>query len=395
MWSAYRAVFAVPAVRRAVLLGFLVRMPMFTIGLLVTVHIVTDLGRSYGEAGIAATVLLASIAIGGPWRGRLLDRFGLRRVVAPALAVQVLVTWTVPFVDYVPLLVLLAISGLFVVPGHALIRQSLITAVGEEQRRTALSLDGMVLELSAAIGPAIAVAIATSWSTRWMLFVALVLNVVAGALLWWQDLPIHVDAKPEAPVARREWFGRRFIGILAACTMATIILSATDLGIVAMLREQGQPTLIGLAFASWCIGSLVGGLLYGGLRRPMTLPLLLGLLSALTALPALATGTVSLVVAVFIAGLLCQPVITAGVEALTLAVPDRARGEALGVHATAMTGGSAAGAPLAGFVIDARGGAWAFLVVAALGFVVAVGGWLLMAIGRRRPPRVAQVELPS
>ncbi|HQK30292.1 MAG TPA: MFS transporter, partial [Phycicoccus sp.] len=65
MWSAYRAVFAVPAVRRAVLLGFLVRMPMFTIGLLVTVHIVTDLGRSYGEAGIAATVLLASIAIGG------------------------------------------------------------------------------------------------------------------------------------------------------------------------------------------------------------------------------------------------------------------------------------------------------------------------------------------
>ena len=84
---------------------------------------------------------------------------GLRRVVAPALAVQMLVTWTVPFVDYVPLLVLLAISGLFVVPGHALIRQSLITAVGEEQRRTALSLDGMVLELSAAIGPAIAVAI--------------------------------------------------------------------------------------------------------------------------------------------------------------------------------------------------------------------------------------------
>ena len=396
MLSAYRAVFAVPAVRRAVLLGFLIRMPMFTIGLLVTVHLVTDLGRTYAEAGLAATVLLASIAIGGPWRGRLLDRFGLRRVVAPALAVQVVVAATVPFVDYVPLLLLLALSGLFVVPGHALIRQSLITAVGEEQRRTALSLDGMVLELSAAIGPAIAVAIATSWSTRWMLFLTLVLNVVAGALLWWQNLAIHVDDRPDEPVARREWLGRRFLGILAACSMATIILSATDLGIVALLREQRQPQLIGVAFASWCIGSLVGGLVYGGLgRKAPPLSVLLGLLAVLTALPALATGTLSLIVAVFVAGLLCQPVITAGVEALTLAVPDRARGEALGFHATAMTGGSAIGAPLAGFVIDARGGAWAFLVVAGLGLVVAVGGWLLTRVGRRRPPSAARVELPT
>ena len=55
MWvDRYRPVWAVPAVRRAVALGFLVRMPMFTIGILVTIHVVTALGRSYTAAGVAA-----------------------------------------------------------------------------------------------------------------------------------------------------------------------------------------------------------------------------------------------------------------------------------------------------------------------------------------------------
>ena len=386
MFAAYRPVLAVPAVRRAVALGFLIRMPMFVTGVLVTLHIVTMLGRSYTQAGIAAAVLLAAIAIGAPWRGRLLDRHGLRRVVAPCAAVQVGVMATAPFVGYPVLLVVLAISGLFVVPGHSLIRQSLITAVPPEQRRTALSLDGMVLELSAAIGPAAAIAIAAATSTRWVLFGVLALGVVAAAVLWWEDLPIHADSAPEQPISRRSWLGPRFIGVLVACAMATFMLSATDLGIVAALREFGRPGLIGIAFATWCLGSLVGGLVYGSLGRAVTLPVLLGLLSLVSFLPAFAPGPWSFVAAVTVAGLLCQPMITAGVEALTRIVPDRARGEALGFHGTAMTGGSALGAPVAGAAIDAGGAPAAFLLAAGLGLAIAVGGALTVAF-RRRPPR--------
>lgn len=389
MWSDYRAVFAVPAVRRAVLLGFVVRMPMFTSGLIVTIHLVTTLHRSYAEAGVASTVLLAGIAIGGPWRGRLLDRYGLRRVVAPTIAVQGLTALTAPFVGYLPLLPVLALSGLFITPGHAVIRQSLITGVPDNQRRMALSLDGVLLELSAAICPAIAVAVATVWSTRWVLFVTLLLNVVAGALLWWFDLPIHAEEKPTTAISRREWFGRRFVAILVVCTVSTMILSATDLGIVAMLREFQRDSLIGLAFASWCIGSLVGGVVYGALRRQIGLPLLLAGLSTTSLLPGFATGATSLLGAVFVAGLLCQPVITAGVEALSQAVPDRARGEALGFHATAMTAGSALGAPFAGLVIDGHGGAWAFLAAGATGLLVALAG---MALIRTRRSGARPVE---
>jgi len=146
MWvDRYRPVWAVPAVRRAVALGFLVRMPMFTIGILVTIHVVTALGRSYTAAGVAAMVSTAAIGLGAPWRGRLLDRYGLRAVVGPAILVQLLVGAAIPFLPYAPLLAALAVSGLFVIPGHALIRQTLITAVPADRRRTALSLDGIVL----------------------------------------------------------------------------------------------------------------------------------------------------------------------------------------------------------------------------------------------------------
>lgn len=384
MFAAYRPVLAVPAVRRAVALGFLIRMPMFVTGVLVTLHIVTMLGRTYTQAGVAAAVLLASIAVGAPWRGRLLDRHGLRRVVAPSALVQVGVMATAPFVGYPVLLLVLAISGLFVVPGHALIRQSLITAVPPDQRRTALSLDGMVLELSAAIGPAGAIALAAATSTRWVLFGVLLLNVVAAAILWREDLPIHADEAPEAPIARRSWLGPRFLGVLVACAMATFMLSATDLGIVAAFREFGRPGLIGVAFAAWCLGSLVGGLVYGSLGRPITLQVLLALLSLVTFLPAFAPSPWTFVAAVTVAGVLCQPMITAGVEALTRIVPDRARGEALGFHGTAMTGGSAIGAPVAGAAIDAGGASAAFLLAAALGLVIALGGMAAVAVNRAR-----------
>jgi len=384
MLSAYRPVLAVPAVRRAVVLGFLIRMPMFVIGVLVSLHIVTTLGRSYAEAGLAATVLLGGIAIGAPWRGRLLDRHGLRRVVGPSALVQVGVALTAPFVPYAVLLLVLALSGLFVVPGHSLIRQILITAVPPEQRRTALSLDGMVLEFSAAIGPAVALAIAAATSTRGVLLVVLLLNVVAAAVLWWQDLPIHAEAALEDPVPRRAWLGLRFLAILIACAAATLTLAATDLGIVAAVREFGRPALIGVAFAGWCLGSLVGGLIYGAAGRALPLAGLLAGLAATTALPVLAPNLWTFIAAVTVAGLLCQPTITAGVESLTRIVPDRARGEALGWHGTAMTGGSALGAPLAGVAIDGAGPDGAFLLAAVLGLAIAVLGALVVGITRRR-----------
>src|SRR6478752_1105767 len=100
----YRRVLSVPAARSALLLGLLLRVPMFAGGVVLTLHIVQSLHRSYTEAGVVTALATVCIAISGPWRGRLLDRMGLRRTVVPSIIVTALVWSVAPFVGYLPLL---------------------------------------------------------------------------------------------------------------------------------------------------------------------------------------------------------------------------------------------------------------------------------------------------
>ena len=72
----YRRVLAIPALRQALLLGLLVRIPIFAGGVVLTLHVVQSLGRSYGAAGLVTAAATVAIAVSGPWRGRLLDRRG-------------------------------------------------------------------------------------------------------------------------------------------------------------------------------------------------------------------------------------------------------------------------------------------------------------------------------
>ncbi|MFC7720503.1 MFS transporter [Nonomuraea recticatena] len=50
--------------------------------------------------------------------------------------------------------------------------------------------------------------------------------------------------------------------------------------------------------------------------------------------------------------------------------PAAARGEAMGLHGTALLIGGAASAPIAGAIIDAHGPAWAFAVAGLVGVVM-------------------------
>jgi MFS family permease len=85
--------------------------------------------------------------------------------------------------------------------------------------------------------------------------------------------------------------------------------------------------------------------------------------------------------------LLCAPTVTATVEQLSRLVPESHRGEMMGWHGSAMTAGSAVGAPVAGFAIDHGGWQWGFVVVSALG--VAIAGLGALVSRRRRGPTEA------
>ena len=383
----YRAALASPGLRSALLLGAFVRIPVFSAGVLLTVHVVTTLGRSYAAAGFLAAVATVAIAVSGPWRGRLLDRIGLRRVVLPSTLVA-LVCWSIaPWVGYLPLLVLAAAAGLFVIPTFSIIRQAVMAAVPTTERRTAISLDAVAVEISFIVGPAASIWAASHWDTRWVLFVVQMLGVVGGATLWWVD-PVLRSETEEADDAARprrsDWFGLPFVAVCLAASCATFVLSGTDLGIVARMRELDQPTAIGLVLALWGLGSLVGALVYGGLHRPISTFWLLGLLALVTLPMALADGALALGGLGFVAGLLCAPTITASIDQATRMVPASARGEAMGWHGSALTLGGALGAPFAGVAIDRAGAGGGFVAPAVVGLVVAVLGAGAAQTRRRR-----------
>jgi MFS family permease len=391
----YRRVLSSPALRQALVLGLLVRMPIFAGSVVLTLHVVSSLHRSYGAAGLVSAAATIAIAISGPWRGRLLDRLGLRRVVVPSIVVAA-VCWSIaPFAGYWWLLSLAALAGLFVIPSFAIIRQAVIAAVPESDRRTAISLDSVAVELSFMVGPAVGVWAATVWPTSWVLFSIEMVGVAAGVLLWLAN-PVIREAAEDAvldgngqPVAapavpRSEWFRPGFLAVCLAATATTVVLGGSDIAIVAALRAFGEQASIGWVLAVWGFGSLVGGLVYGGLHRSISAFWLLGGLSVVTAPMALAVGAPSLAVLSFVAGLLCAPTITATVDQVSRIVPLSARGEAMGWHGSFMTAGLALGAPAAGVAIDWWGWGAGFMLVALVGLAVAATGAGATRVRRRR-----------
>jgi MFS family permease len=285
-------------------------------------------------------------------------------------------------VQYWLLLALAAVAGLFVIPSFTIIRQAILAAVAEEDRRTALSLDGSMVELSFMVGPAAGVWATTVWPTSWVLFWVEMFGVAAGILLWVANLPLREEVRPtsggtvhetRAADRRSGWMRGRFLAVCTAALACTIVLGGTDLSIVAALRSFDAQPSIGVVLAVWGFGSLLGGLVYGGLHRSIPSAALLGLLAVVTVPMALASGVTSLALLSFVAGLLCAPTITATVDEVSRVVPLSARGEAMGWHGSFMTAGMALGAPAAGVAIDRFGYVGGFVGVSAVGLAVAVG----------------------
>lgn len=152
------------------------------------------------------------------------------------------------------------------------------------------------------------------------------------------------------------------------------MLSGTDVALVASLREAGQVSWTGAVLAIWGVYSLAGGFVFGMVRRPLSPLLLTGLLGAFTIPIGLAGGWQWLCLALVPAGALCAPSLAASADAVSRLAPAGARGEALGLHGSALTAGLAIGAPLSGVMIDAATPVWGFAVagLAGCGLALAV-----------------------
>ena len=386
--DAYRSTLRLPVVRRVLLLGIVMRIPLWATNVVLTLHVVSHLHRSYGAAGLVSAVITIALSISSPWRGRRLDQVGLRRAVLPSLVVLGGCWSVAPFVGYVPLLGLVALAGLFTVPTFSIVRQALISAVPVEDRKTVLSMDSVAIEISFMVGPAAGVLLATTVPTSWALFACAFATLAADVLLWVANPPLRADedgAEPDGSGAGRfAWVSLPSVAVLAMAAACTLVLTGTDVAIVAALRHLHHQSWIGWVLGVWGLGSAVGGFVYGALHRSAPVALLLGALAGLTVPAAVAVEPFSLAALLLLAGVFCAPTITATLDELSRLVPEHSRGEALGWHGSAMTIGSALGAPLAGVAIDATNWRGGFVVAGIAGLVAALAGAVVLA-RRARP----------
>ncbi|MEV0252322.1 MFS transporter [Nocardia sp. NPDC050712] len=380
----YREVLANPAVRNVLILGSLVRIPFFAGGVLLALHVVQTLHGSYLQAGVLTAVVTACVAASGPWRGRFLDRIGLRRTILPSIVVGA-VCWSIaPFAEYGTLLVLAAVAGLFDIPIFTVVRQAVIGATTERNRQPALALESVSVEAAFMIGPVLGVALTAFLSTTVALFCMQMSLVLAGVLVWILDPPLRSSDDAGPAVARKTWFRTEFVALCAGACAGITLLAGCELIFVAAMREFGEQKLLGVVLAVWGFGSLVGGLVYGALHRSISTYLLLIGLGLVTLPMVFASSALALGVTGFFAGLLCAPTLTASVDQLSRIVPERGRGEAIGWHGAAMTLGNGFGSGLAGVAIDLGGYRAGFAATGALGIGLGVVLAVLVAAMHRR-----------
>ncbi|MGC5330533.1 MFS transporter [Micromonospora sp. DT62] len=372
----YREALALPGLRSLLLVSVLARVPLTATGVTLTFYVVLDLGRGYGAAGLVGAAITVGAAIGGPLLGRLVDRRGLRPVLVLTGIAEAVFWSTAPMLPYPVLLPAAFLAGSLALPIFSVIRQSIAAMVPPERRRPAYALDSMSVELSFMVGPALAVAAATAISPRTTLYLVGAGIVAAGVAFWVLNPPVRSGGEPAGPqprVPRRSWLTPRLLAVLAVSAAGMLVLGGTDVAVVAVLRENGDVGWTGAVLAVWAVASLVGGFAYGAVTRSFP-PLVLMAALSLCTIPVGLGGAHwwLLCLALIPAGALCAPTIAATSDAVSRLVPASVRGEAMGLHGSAVTIGMAVGAPLAGAVIDASAPAWGFAVTGAVGALVAL-----------------------
>lgn len=429
-FAVYRDLLRIRSVRTLLIIGMIARFPHSAAGVLLTLHVVQTLDRGYAEAGAVAAVVTIGIAVGAPWRGRRIDDVGLRRALIPSVVAEAIIWSIAPHLSYQWLLVAALIGGLFTLPAFSVIRQALGVLVDGDRRRTAFTLDAISTEVVFMAGPAVGVVLATQVSSVLGLTLVGVAAASAGLFLMWinpatRSEQLH-DAAPvtdpvpapgpavlgEAPAdlvghpgttagrgpsmlrrgVRRAfpWLTAPLVLVMVIAAGAGLVLSGSEVGIVAALELTGNEGQLGLVFVAWCAASVVGGLLYGALHRPVPPSLLLLGMGLLTLPMGFAQDTLSLALLSIPPGLLCAPVLSAASEKVADLVAEDRRGEAMGWYGSALTSGVALGAPVAGLLIDATGPWGGFTAVSVVSAAIGAIGYLARGRSLRSPAASGQ-----
>jgi MFS family permease len=350
---------------------------MTTLALLLLVR---ETSGSYAVAGVVSGAYALSFGVLGPALARLADRTGpvpALRVTAglhPALLTVVVVTAS----SDLPLLVLLTatvLAGATVPPLGPVMRALWADALRGPSLAAAYSLESVVVELCFVLGPLLVASLTVVLGPSAPVLASAALAGVGG--LW-----LSVTSRVGAVQPHGERHGSRF-GPLSSPAVRALLLTVAGVGasfgaievaVPAFVEEQGaRASSAGVLLAVWAFGSIVGGLVYGGLdlRAPhrSQLPVLVTALTAGTALPLLATGTTSMGLALFVFGLTIAPFSACNSVLLGRAAPAGTVTEAFAWNTSMIFGGAALASGLSGVLVERSGPTAALAVTAGAGLL--------------------------
>ena len=394
--AAYLRVLSRPRAVLPLAAAFVARLPISTAPLGM-VLLISDVRGSYASAGLVSGAFAVGVACGSPLWGRLLDRYGRGRVVAPTGVASGLLlaalTVAVPAVSLGVVVALAAAAGLTFPPvGPAMRASWRVLFPDEPTRRAGFALDAVSVEAVFVGGPLLL-------SFLLLAGPLVPLSVTAGLLLVGSTaFALVAPRAPRPAVTAAARPGRRERVVTATGLAPALVVGVAvavgfgllDTSLAATARDVlGDERRVGLLFAAIAGGSVTGGLWYGTRRAGRREH---GRLRGTLAVFAAGIGAIAVVVGagspplwallplLVVAGLAISPSLIILANLVDRFAPTGRVNEAQAWNATASTTGVAAGTAVAGQVIDAGGVGWSFAVAA-----VAVGtsGLLAAAAARR------------
>jgi MFS family permease len=397
MFKTYRAVFRAPGTAAFCAAGFVMRLPI-AIYPIALVLIVSGRTGHYGFAGVLSACYILGGAPGNPILARLVDRYGQRRLIAPATAVHAAAViclallleadapeWTLVAPTFVAGFAYLSVGSL------TRARWSKALA-GRPELTTAYSLESTLDELIFVVGPLIATLIATQVDAVLVLYLAVAVVVVGAAWLWTQRDTEPAPHAVGAPRLASPLRSRGMLLLIAAAAAMGALFASAEVTMVAFCGQHGQRAASGAVLACMALGSGIAGFTYGA-RHWRTDVLERYRLHALifAVLPFVflaATNVVVLAVCAFIVGLGVAPTLITSFGLIEKIVPGSALTEGLAWLTTGLNLGYGAGSAAVGGIADAHGARVAFTVTIAAGLLM---GGISLALHRSlREPVAAE-----
>jgi len=333
---------------------------------------------AYTRAGLVISLFVTGTGIAGPILGRMVDRAGLTKVLLPFAAAEAVLLCILAELspqDTPALLGCAFGAGLCTPPVTSSARALWPVVLPATQVPVVYALEATLQELAYIVGPSL-VAVIVSLSGPPEALFASAAALLAGVLAF----SLHPTTRAASPArdtsmpAPRSFPMALPVPIIMAAMAAVGAFNFVELATVAFARSHHAAASSGLVLAVWSAGSMVGGLLLGvrasgsGVTS-RRVALLMVVLAAGTAIPAVSPSIWLLAVLLFVGGAAIAPTFGALYSLAASKTPPERQTEAFGWLSSGFQAGSALGAISGGAIVQAAGFRVAYL--AAAGVVLA------------------------